>query len=126
MQVQMLIDGLREQVEEAAAGLVWDVHDWIEAARPPANLHGTNPTSAAAAQGLTAAGASCTSALVALLAATSSTWLLRVHVLDALGLQGADAMASLKASVTLAEALLLQLSDEVRIFISIFDARYLF
>jgi hypothetical protein len=38
------------QVNAMARGIVWDAEDFIEAARPPANLHGTNPTALPAAQ----------------------------------------------------------------------------
>lgn len=90
--VEILVDALREQVVVAARGIVWDDEDWIEAARPPANLHGTNPTALSAAQGLAAAGCVATAALITLLQEEEheSHWLLRVHVLDALGLQGCE------------------------------------
>jgi hypothetical protein len=113
--VEILIEGLREQVGEVAQGIVWDEHDWIEAARPPANLHGTNPTSVPAAQGLAAAGSRSTEALIEILADEASEWLLRVYVLDALGLQGASAAnLSVGVSSTLEGAMLRQLTDEVR------------
>ena len=68
-----------------------------EAARPPANLHGTNPTALSAAQGLCAAGGAATPALVELLADGAAPWLLHVYVLDALGLQGAPALGAAAA-----------------------------
>ena len=112
--VAVLAAALREQVGEVAKDIVWDDHDFIEAARPPANLHGTNPTSVSAAQGLAAAGSSGMEALVRILADATSEWLLRVYVLDSLGLSGASAEVTADASVMLEGAMLRQLADEVR------------
>ena len=92
--VPALAAALREQVQAMEAGIVWDQVDFIEAARPPANLHGTNPTALSAAQGLCAAGGAATPALVELLADEAAPWLLHVYVLDALGLQGAPALGA--------------------------------
>jgi HEAT repeat protein len=110
--VEILVDALREQVALAAPGIVWDDEDWIEAARPPANLHGTNPTALSAAQGLAAAGNAGTAALVALLKEKDceSHWLLRVHVLDALSLSGQASQPAL--NVALESAILALLADE--------------
>ena len=107
--VEVLVDALRKQVTAAAAGIVWDEGDWIEAARPPADLHGTNPTALSAAQGLAAAGSVGTAALTALLQeeGSGSHWLLRVHALDALSLQGCspggDALESTMLSLLVHE-----------------------
>lgn len=118
--IDILVQALREQVAAAAAGIVWDAEDWIEAARPPANLHGTNPTAVSAAQGLAATGRVGTAALVALLQEqeSESHWLLRVHVLDALGLQGgttgAGDIGGSSSDSALEGAMLRLLADEVR------------
>ena len=89
---------------------IWDQTDFIEISRPPADLHGTNPTAPAAAQALTVVGAPAVPALLKLLEEASDSlegpaedtasadrassvvreaseaWVLCVLALDALGL----------------------------------------
>ena len=46
----ILLARLRAEAVQLAEKLVWDQDDFIEAERPPADLHGTNPTAPAATQ----------------------------------------------------------------------------